>query len=77
MNPPVAGDPQDLERSELKELEFAPERPSAELPEAQVPPGEGPGQLVEVTGPQRLQKHEPSPGAACRLRRVAFFRLAL
>src|SRR5262249_34825902 len=53
LNPPVAADPHDLDGPELEELEFAPERPAAELAEAQVPAGEGPGQLVEVTGRQR------------------------
>jgi hypothetical protein len=42
----------------LKELELAPERPAAELPEAKVPAAEPLGQLVGVTGAQRLQEHE-------------------
>src|SRR5262249_42507640 len=32
LKPPVAGGVNDLDRSELQELEFAPERPAAELP---------------------------------------------
>src|SRR5262249_1447730 len=55
LKPPVAGCVNDLDPSELKELEFAPERPAAELPEAKFPPAEPLGQLVGVTGPQRLQ----------------------
>jgi hypothetical protein len=47
----------DLGPSELKELEFAPERPAAELPEAKFPPAQPLGQLVGVTDPQRLQGH--------------------
>src|SRR5262249_20371064 len=58
MKPPVAGCANDLGPSELKELEFAPERPAAELPEAKFPPAEPLGQLVGGTGPQRLQEHE-------------------
>ena len=49
---------EDLGPSELKELEFAPERPAAELPEAKFPPAEPLGELVGVTGPQPLQEHE-------------------
>ena len=75
MNPAVAGCPKDLDPSELKELEFAPERPAAELPEAKIPPRERLGQLVEVTGAQRLQKHEPSPVATFNRRQIAVFRL--
>ena len=48
----------DLDPSELKELELALERPAAELPEAKFPPAESLGQLVGVTGAQRLQEHE-------------------
>ena len=55
---PVAGCAKDLGPSELKELELAPERPAAELPEAKFPAAEPCGQLVGVTGPQRLQEHE-------------------
>jgi hypothetical protein len=47
-----------LDRPELEELEFAPERPAADLLEAKVPPAEPLGQLVGVTGAQRLQEHE-------------------
>src|SRR5262249_984647 len=77
MKRPGAGYREEVDRSEVKELEFAPERPAAELPEAKVPPAEPLGQLVEVTGPQRLQEHEPSPVAACHRRRIAVFRLVL
>src|SRR5262249_50146179 len=63
MKPPVAGYPQDLDPSELKDLEFAPERPAADLPEAMIPAAEPLGQFVKVAGAQRLQKHEPSPAA--------------
>jgi hypothetical protein len=58
LEPPVAGGAEDLGPSELEELEFAPERPAAELAEAQLPPAEPLGQLVGVTGSQRLQGHE-------------------
>jgi hypothetical protein len=51
----------DLDASELKELELAPERPAADLPEAMIPAGKRCGQFVEVTGVQRPQEHEPSP----------------
>ena len=75
LKPPVAGGAKDLGRSELKELEFAPERPAAELPDAQVPAAEPLGQLVGVTGSQRLQEHERPPVALCRRRQIAVFRL--
>src|SRR5215831_9994644 len=58
LKPAVAGGAKDLGPAELKELKFAPERPAAELPEAQFPPAEPRGQLVGVTGPQRLLEHE-------------------
>jgi hypothetical protein len=54
MKPPVAGYPQDLDPSELKFLEFAPERPAADLPEVMIPEVEPLGQFVEVAGAQRL-----------------------
>src|SRR5262249_42757694 len=57
MRPPGAGGPKDLNPLELKELEFAPERPAAELPEATIPAAEPLGQLVGVMGPERLQEH--------------------
>jgi hypothetical protein len=63
MKPPVAGYPQDLDPSDLKELEFAPERPAADLPQAMIPAVEPLGQFVEVMGAQRPQEHEPSPVA--------------
>src|SRR5262249_49457172 len=63
LKPPVAGGVKDLDRSELKELEFAPERPAGELPEAKLPPAEPRGQLVGVTGAQRLQRHTRLRGA--------------
>src|SRR5262249_61767467 len=58
LKPPISGCANDLGPSELKELEFAPERPAAELPETKFPPVESLGQLVGVTDPQRLQEHE-------------------
>jgi hypothetical protein len=58
LKPPVAGRVNDLDPSELQELEFAPERPAAELPEAKLPAAEPLGQLVGVTGARRLQQHE-------------------
>jgi hypothetical protein len=58
MKPAVAGGAKDLGPAELKELEFAPERPAAELPEAKFPPAEPLAQLVGVTGAQRLEEHE-------------------
>ena len=58
MKPPVAGCANDLDSSELEELEFAPERPAAELPETKLPGAEPLGQLVGVTDSQRLQEHE-------------------
>jgi hypothetical protein len=51
----------DLHPSQLQELELAPERPAAELPETKIPLRERLSQLVEVTGAQGLQEHEPSP----------------
>ena len=63
MKPSVGRCTKDLDPSELKELEFAPERPAAELPEAKFPAAEPLGQLVGIAGAQRLQKHEPSPAA--------------
>jgi hypothetical protein len=35
---------------------------AAELPETKIPLGKRSRQFVEVTGAQRLQEHEPSPG---------------
>src|SRR5262245_35065641 len=58
---PVDGSPEDLNPSQLEELELTPERPAAELPETKVPAGKRCGQFVKVTGAQRLQEHEPSP----------------
>jgi hypothetical protein len=72
MEPPVAECAEDLGPSELKELEFAPERPAADLPEAKFPPAEPLGQLVGVTGSQRLQEHEPSPVTGFNRRRLQF-----
>jgi hypothetical protein len=72
---PVAGRAKNLNPSELKDLEFAPERPAAKLPEAKVPPAEPLGQPVGVTGPQRLQGHERPPVAVSHRRQVAIFRL--
>jgi hypothetical protein len=43
LKPPVAGGVNDLDRSELQELEFAPKRPAAELPEAKLPAAEARG----------------------------------
>src|SRR5262249_53259127 len=40
LKPPAAGGVKDLDPFELKELEFAPERPAAELPAATFPPAE-------------------------------------
>jgi hypothetical protein len=77
VNPPVDDSPKDLNPSQLEELEVTPERPAAELPETKVPPVERLGQLVEVTGAQRLHKHGPSPVATLNRRQVAVFRLAL
>jgi hypothetical protein len=71
LEPPVAGCVNDLDPSELKGLEFAPERPVAELPQAKFPPAEPLGWLVGGTGAQRLQEHERVllPGAiVARLR---------
>jgi hypothetical protein len=48
----------DLDSSELKDLEFALERPAADLSEAKFAATEPLGQFVGVTGPQRLQGHE-------------------
>jgi hypothetical protein len=72
MEPPVAECAKDLDPIELKELEFAPERPTADLPEAKIPPAEPLGQLVGVTGSQRLQEHEASPDARFNRRRLQF-----
>jgi hypothetical protein len=58
---PVDGRPEDLNPSQLEELEVTPERPAAELPKTKVPAGKRCGQFVEVMGVQRLQEHEPSP----------------
>jgi hypothetical protein len=49
VNHPVDGNPEDLDRSHLEELELTPERPAAQLPEAKVPLGKRCRQLVEVT----------------------------
>jgi hypothetical protein len=75
VNHPVDDDPEDLSPSQLEELKAAPERPAAELPETKAPPRERSGQLVEVTGAQRLQQHRPSPVAMCPRRQFAVFRL--
>ena len=52
---------EDLNPSPLQELELTPEWSAAELPETKISLWERLGQLVEVTGAQRLQEHEPSP----------------
>jgi RNA polymerase sigma-70 factor (ECF subfamily) len=49
----------------------------AELPKTMIPAGKRFGRLVEVTGSQRLQGHEPSPVARFNGRSVAVFRLVL
>jgi hypothetical protein len=36
---PVGGNPEDLNPSQVEELELTPERAAAELPETKVPPG--------------------------------------
>jgi hypothetical protein len=61
VNPTVDAKPKDLNPSPLEELELTPERSAADLPETKIPLRERLGQLVEVTGSQRLQEHEPSP----------------
>jgi hypothetical protein len=71
MKPPVAGCANDLDSSELEELEFAPERPAAKLPEAKFP-GQPLGQLVEATGAQRLQEHERLPLPHSSVARLQF-----
>ena len=73
MKPAVAGYPHDLDASELKELELALERPATDLPEAMIPAVEPLGQFVEVTGAQRLQEHEPSPGGTFNRREFCSF----
>jgi hypothetical protein len=75
VNHPVDGKPEDLNRSQLEKLEVTPEQPSAELPETKVPLWERLSQLVEVTGTQRLQEHEPSPVVTVNWRQIAVFRL--
>src|SRR5262249_13595472 len=75
VNHSVDGNPEDLNRSQLEELEVTLERPAAELPETEVPPGNPAGQFVEVPGSQRLQKHDPSPGATFNRRGLQFFDL--
>jgi hypothetical protein len=72
LEPPVAGGAKDLGPSELKELEVAPERAAAELPEAQVPLAGPPGQLVGVAAPQRLQEHERLPLPRAIVARLRF-----
>jgi hypothetical protein len=61
VNHAIDGNPEDLNPSQLEELDLAPERPAAELPETKIPLWERLSQLVEVTSTQRLQEHEPSP----------------
>jgi hypothetical protein len=61
VNHAVDGNSEDLNPSQLEELELTPERPAAELLETKVPLGKRSRQFVEVTGAQRLQEHEPSP----------------
>jgi hypothetical protein len=51
----------DLNPSLLEEMEVTPERPATELPETKIPLWVRLSQLVEVTGTQRLEEHEPSP----------------
>ena len=75
MNHTVNGSPEDLNPSQLEELELTPERPAAELPGTKVPPGKRSGQFVEVTGAQRLQEDEPSPVVTFNRGSVAVFRL--
>jgi hypothetical protein len=48
---------------------------SAELLETKIPVWERSSQLVEVTGAQRLQEHEPFPIVTFHRRYVAVFRL--
>jgi hypothetical protein len=59
----VDSSPEDLNPSQLEELELTPERPAAELRETKVPAGKRFGQFVEVTGAQCLQEQELSPVA--------------
>ena len=59
MNHPVDGKLKDLNPSLLEELELTLEGSAAELPETKIPLWERLGQLVEVTGAQRLPEHEP------------------
>jgi hypothetical protein len=73
VNHAIDGNPEDLNPSQLEELELTPERPAAELPETKVPPGKCSGQLVEVTGAQGLQEHEPCPVNAFNRREVCSF----
>jgi hypothetical protein len=61
VNHAVDGNSEDLNPSQLEELELTPERPTAELPETKVPLGKRSRQFIELTGVQRLQEHEPSP----------------
>jgi hypothetical protein len=71
-NHPVDSSPEDLNPLQLEELKATPERPVAKLPETKVPPGKRFGQFVEVTGPERLQKHEPAPVATFNCRKLQF-----
>jgi hypothetical protein len=41
-------------------MELTQKRPATELPETKIPLWERLSQLVEVTGTQRLEEHEPS-----------------
>jgi hypothetical protein len=75
VNHPVDGKLKDLNPPELEELELTSEGSAAELPETKIPLGKRLGQLVEVTGAQRLQEHEPSPVATFHRRSIAVFRL--
>lgn len=72
---PVDGKLEDLCTFMLEKLELTPKWSSTDLPETKVPPGKHIGQLVEVTGAQRPQLHEPSPVAEINRRQVAVFRL--
>jgi hypothetical protein len=75
VNHTVDGSPEDLNPSQLEELEVTPERPAAELPETKVPAGKGSGQFVEAAAAQSPQEYEPSPVDTFRRRYVAVFRL--
>jgi hypothetical protein len=75
VNHAIDGNPEDLNPSQLEELDLAPEGPAAELPKTKIPLWERLSQLVEVTSAQRLQEHEPSLVVTFKRRYVAVFRL--